>query len=168
MTLYNAKVTAEFIAQRDIKVELDKREKHTAERQWDFEFAEMHQCVIDPMQTLYEGAEYDTTHKFFNNCDYKHVNRFNEIHISSWILQRFIEGTTNFVVAWKYINRPPWTRNLEAGDMIKYKILDHIPVPEILQAIVEKTTCRGFTIKANYDMIDTIKQALKERQAYEI
>ena len=68
--IYNGKVSAEFIRQRDIKVEKDGRDFHSATRQWDFEFPEYHQSSLNNGHVLYEGFEYDTTHSFFGNCDF--------------------------------------------------------------------------------------------------
>jgi hypothetical protein len=41
MTVYKGKVTKEFIERRDQQVLKDKRDRVTAERQWDFEFPDV-------------------------------------------------------------------------------------------------------------------------------
>lgn len=145
MTVYKGKVTKEFIDRRDVHVAADDRPYDVAMRQWDFEFPEHHQCSIESGHVLYEGYEFDTVHDFFGNCDFKHVNRHNEFHISPYILKQIRNKTTDYIVAWKYKNKD-WSRPLEEGDSVQYEILDYIPSYEILQALEEKTDVRGFTI----------------------
>lgn len=146
MVVYKGKVTKEFIDRRNEQVAEDKRPHDIAMRQWDFEFPEHHQCSIPSGHVLYEGYEYDTTHDFFGNCDFKHVNRHNEFHISPYILKQISNRITDYIVLWKYKNKD-WSRPLEEGESVQYEILDYIPSHEILQAIEEKTDVRGFTIK---------------------
>jgi hypothetical protein len=146
MTVYKGKVTKAFIDRRDSQVAADDRDYNVAMRQWDFEFPEHHQCSIPGGHKLYEGYEYDTTHPFFGNCDFKHVNRFNEFHISPYILKQLQKGKINHIVAWRFLEKD-WGKSLQEGDEVKYSILEYIPTSEILTAIQEKSEIRGFTIK---------------------
>jgi hypothetical protein len=146
MTVYKGKVTKAFIDRRDSQVAADDRDYNVAMRQWDFEFPEHHQCSIPGGHKLYEGYEYDTNHPFFGNCDFKHVNRFDEIHISPYILKQLQKGKINHIVAWRFLEKD-WDKSLQEGDEVKYSILEYIPTSEILTAIQEKSEIRGFTIK---------------------
>ena len=147
MVVYKGKVTRAFIDRRDEKVAGDSRDRQTAERQWDFEFPEHHQCSISSGHKLYEGYEYDTVHQFFGRCDFKYVNRFKEIHIFPFIFKQINAGKIDHIVAWKYKNIKTWSLNLEEGDEVQYEILDYIPVAEVLNSIKENNEVRGFTIK---------------------
>jgi len=145
--IYKGKVTQEFIKRRDKLVAEDKRHESQKwkERQWDFEFPEYHQCSIESSgHKIYEGYEADTEHQFFGKCDFKHVNRFNEIHISKYIQKAMKSGKIDHIVAWKFAPHPSlWANTLQEGDIVKYEIIDYIPVNEILSG---KNEIRGFTI----------------------
>ena len=144
-TIYKGVVSKEFVTRRDKQVAEDKRDYDTAMRQWDFEYPEYHQSKVGG-HTIYHGYEYDTKHPFFGNCDFKHVNRFDEIHISPYILKQLQKGKIDHIVAWKFLEKD-WSRSLQEGDEVKYTILEYIPTSEILTAIQEKSEIRGFTIK---------------------
>jgi hypothetical protein len=146
MTVYKGKVTKEFIDRRDSQVAADDRDYDVAMRQWDFEFPEHHQCSIPGGHKLYEGYEYDTTHPFFGNCDFKHVNKNNEFHISPYILKQLQSKKIDHIVTWKYKNKD-WSRPLQEGDSVQYEVLEYIPASEVLTSIQEKTEVRGFTVK---------------------
>lgn len=147
MTVYKGKATKEFIDRRDQQVAEDNREYDVAMRQWDFEFPEHHQCSIATSgHTMYEGYDHDTDHEFFGACDFKHVNRNNEFHISPYILHQIKQGKIDHIVLWKYKNKD-WSRPLQEDDSVQYEILDYIPSNEILFALDEKADVRGFTIR---------------------
>ena len=144
-TIYKGVVSKEFVTRRDKQVAEDKRDYDTAMRQWDFEYPEHHQSQLGD-HAIYSGYEYDTKHPSFGNCDFKHVNRFNEIHISSYILKQLKNGKIDHIVAWKFLEKD-WSKPLQEGDEVMYSILEYIPTSEILTAIQEKSEIRGFTIK---------------------
>lgn len=144
-TIYKGVVSKEFVTRRDKQVAEDKRDYNTAMRQWDFEYPEYHQSKVSG-HTIYAGYEYDTEHTFFGNCDFKHINRFDEIHISPYILEQLQKGKINHIVAWRFLEKD-WGKSLQEGDEVKYTILEYIPTSEILTAIQEKSEIRGFTIK---------------------
>ena len=145
--IYKGKVTKEFVDRRDHQVAKDNRDYDEAMRQWDFEFPEHHQSsIVTSGHRLYEGFDHDTDHDFFGACDFKHVNRFNQFHISPYILKQIKKGKIDHVVLWKYKNKD-WSRHLEEGDVVQYEILDYIPTDEIIFALKEKNEVRGFTIR---------------------
>jgi|TARA_B110000908_G_C10267011_1_gene465198 hypothetical protein len=150
--IYNGKVSAEFIRQRDVKVEKDKRDFHSATRQWDFEFPEYHQASLNNGHILYEGFEYDTTHKFFGNCDFKHVNAKQQIHISKYIYDKLCKGIIEHIVTWKFVDRN-WKQHLAENDIIKYDVLDYISTDDILRAISDNTSICGCTINLGNGII---------------
>ena len=145
---YKGKVTKDFIDHRNKMVANDSRAESDEwkERQWDFEFPEYHQCSIPSSgHKIYEGYEADTEHDFFGRCDFKHVNRFNEFTISTYIHEAMEKGKIDHIIPWKFAPHPSlWAKTLQEGDVVKYEILDYIPVNEILSG---KKQVRGFTIK---------------------
>jgi hypothetical protein len=145
---YKGKVSPEFIQTRNTKVSEDRRPKDVALRQWDFEFVEYHQSSVSLTgHKIYEGYEYDTVHEFFGNCDFKHVNRNNEFHISPYILKQLKSELIDHIVLWRFVSHPGnWKRPLEEGDSVQYEILDYIPRQEVLETIKKKSDLRGFTI----------------------
>jgi hypothetical protein len=147
MTVYKGKVTKEFIERRDQQVLKDKRDRVTAERQWDFEFPEHHLASIPTSgHKLYEGYDHDTDHEFFGACDFKHVNRFGEFHISPYIRKQLHEGKIEHIVLWKYKHKD-WSRSLQEGDTVQYEVIDYIQSDEIISALNQKCEVRGFTIR---------------------
>lgn len=147
MMTFKGTVTKEFVDRRNKQVAEDKRDHDVAMRQWDFEFPEHHQCsIVTSGHRLYKGYDHDTDHDFFGACDFKHVNRFNEFHISPYILRQIKKGKIDHIVLWKYKNKD-WSRPLEEGDSVQYEILDYIPADEIIFALKEDNEVRGFTIK---------------------
>ena len=145
---YKGKVSPEFILTRDVKVSQDRRPRDVALRQWDFEFVEYHQSSVPSTgHKIYEGYEYDTAHEFFGNCDFKHVNRNKEFHISKYILKQLQTEVIDHLVLWRFVRHPGnWQRPLEEGDLVQYEILDYIPRQEVLETIEKKSDLRGFTI----------------------
>lgn len=147
MTVYKGKASKEFIARRDKQVAEDKRDYDVAMRQWDFEFPEHHLASIPTSgHKIYDGYDHDTDHEFFGACDFKHVNRFDQFHISPYIQRQISEGKIDHIVLWKYKNKD-WSRALQEGDTVQYEILDYIPIDEIIFALNEKSDVRGFTIR---------------------
>jgi len=142
MMKFKGKVTKEFIDRRNKKVEDDERDENIEwkERQWDFEFPERHQSSIETSgHEIHEGYEYDTVHKFFGHCDFKHVNRFDQIHISPYIQKCINEGKIDHIVAWKFSPHPSlWHNTLQEGDVVYYEILDYIPADHVLKNLEGK------------------------------
>jgi hypothetical protein len=146
---FKGTVSVEFINRRNELVKKDNRDTEKAMRQWDFEYPEYHQCLIPSSgHHMFEGYEYDTQHIFFDNCDFKYVNKSNGIHISKFILQSLKEGIIDHIVAWKYINKD-WSRALQEGDSVQYEILEYIPTSEILGRFNIENGVRGFTINCD-------------------
>lgn len=144
---FKGTVSSEFIERRNEIVKKDRRPVEVAERQWDFEFPEYHQCLIPSTgHRIYSGYEYDTEHDFFGNCDFKYLNKRNEIHISHYILKQLEEGKIDHIIPWSYISKN-WSRSLEEGDTVQYEILDHIPPSEILSSMNVEHAVRGITFK---------------------
>lgn len=146
---YKGKVTESFISRREMKVKEDHRGESTARRQWDFEFVEHHQASVPSTgHIIYEGYEYDTIHPFFGNCDFKHVNRFNEFHISPYILGQLRVGEIDHIVLWRFVNHPQnWKNSLQINDEVQYEILDYVSNIEVLRAIDDDTDVNGFTVR---------------------
>ena len=135
---FKGRVTKEFIARRNKKVAEDTRDESIQwkERQWDFEFPEHHQAAMEGSgHVLYEGYEYDTNHEaFFGHCDFKHVNRFDEITLSKYIQKCIREEKIDHIVAWKFSPHPSlWHNTLQEGDVVNYTILDYIPAKVVLE-----------------------------------
>ncbi len=134
-------VTKEFIARRDKQVKKDGRNKSIEwkERQWDFEFPEQHQCTIESSgHEIHEGYSHDTVHKFFGHCDFKHVNRFNQVHISPYIQKCIKEEKIDHIVTWKFTPHPSlWHNTLQEGDVVYYEVLDYIPANHVLDNLEE-------------------------------
>jgi len=145
---YKGKVPKSFIDRRETKVKEDDRDEHLARRQWDFEFIEHHQASLPSTgHSIYEGYEYDTVHPFFGNCDFKHVNKSNQFHISPYILRQLETGTIDHIVLWRFIRHPGnWKRPLQEGDEVQYEILDYASGYEVMNAIDKKIDVKGFTV----------------------
>lgn len=142
MMKFKGKVTKEFIDRRNKLVAEDDRDQDIEwkERQWDFEFPEHHQCSIgNSGHSIYEGYEADTVHEFFGKCDFKHVNRFDKIHISPYIRKHIEKGNIDHIVAWKFSPHPSlWHHSLEEGDIVEYEILDYIPADKVLELLDDR------------------------------
>lgn len=149
---YKGKVNKDFVSRRESKVKEDDREENIARRQWDFEFVEHHQASIPSTgHVIYEGYEYDTIHPFFGNCDFKHVNRFDEFHISPYILKQLKSAEIDHIVLWRFVKHPrEWKESLQLNDEVHYEILDYVSGYEVLKAIEEDTDVKGFTVKTEF------------------
>jgi len=146
MTKYKGIVTEDFITRRNEIASTDTRTGIDPYRQWDFEFVEFHQASLNNGHTVYEGYEYDTTHKFFGNCDFKHVNSKREVTISAYIRDKLERGIIDNIVAWSYIKKD-WSKNFEVGDAVHYQIIGYIPRDLVLDALKTGNETHGLTIK---------------------
>jgi hypothetical protein len=128
MSRYKGKVAKEFIVRRDERIAEDNRENLDPYFQWDCEFVEWHQAKVDPFQTLYDGYEYDTTHKVLGNIDYKIYSKAG-VHVSPYIQKQIIEGKIDKLGIWMWIK--PYKR-LELGESVEYEIIDFVDAKQAL------------------------------------
>ena len=108
MSLYKGKVAKEFIVRRDERIAEDKRSNVDPYFQWDCEFVEWHQAKVDPFQTLYDGYEYDTTHKVLGNIDYKIYSKAG-VHVSPYIQKQILEGKIDKLGIWMWVKPVSYT-----------------------------------------------------------
>jgi hypothetical protein len=134
-------VSAEFIEKRDVHVERVMREENVKEenaiRRWDCEFPEHHQSLIDPSQTLFEGNDVHSHHRFdtideeLGNCDYKQ-NSKEGVHISSYIYDTCKAGIIDHIVVWEWANSNRHKR-LYINDEVSYIILGAVTAQQIIE-----------------------------------
>ena len=129
---YTATVFQDFIDRRQERIDEDDRTDVNPYFQWDAEFVEWHQSITDPMQAMYEGYEYDTTHEVYGNLDYKMYSK-EGVKVSSYIQKQIADGKIKHLVVWK------WTdgyKQLYLNQEIRYTILGIVSAEEALTKIV--------------------------------
>lgn len=135
--IYAGIVSPEFIAHRDRKAPSYNAGIFGA----DAEFPEYHQVEIDPMQTLFEGWEYDTDHSVLHLAlDYKMYSQ-DGIHVSKPIQRAIKKGKTDALVIWRWL---PEYKELQAWMQVKYEILGIVDAKEALKKLNAKNR---FTFK---------------------
>ena len=133
MTVYKAKVNKEFIKHRDSII----NKRNAGIRGADSEFVEFHQAKIDPMQTLYEHATYDTYHMILGRIDYKQFSEAG-VHISEWIQKQIAAGKIDVLGIWKWYPKNQW-EELKEGMVVQYEILDFVNAKTALEFLDKET-----------------------------
>ena len=135
MVVYKGRVDADFIKHRNNII----RKRDAGIRGADSEFVEFHQAKVDPMQTLYERATYDTYHKILGRIDYKQYSK-DGVHVSEWIQEQIKLKKIDMLGIWKWYPSNTWTK-LEEGMTVQYEILDYVDAQMALKYI-DTTTNR--------------------------
>lgn len=133
MTVYKAKVDKTFIAHRN-KIA---PHRNAGIRGADCEFVEYHQAKVDPMQTINEKWEWDTTHSILGNIDYKQYSK-NGIHVSIAIQEQIKKGNIHVLGIWQWYPNNKYVE-LQEGMVIQYKILDFVDAKSALASIDKET-----------------------------
>lgn len=129
---YTATVFQDFIDRRQERVDEDTRTDVNPYFQWDSEFPEWHQSLTDPLQTMYEGYEFDTIHEMYRNLDYKMYSK-EGVKVSPYIQKQINAGKIDHLVVWK------WTdgyKQLYLNQEVKYTILGVVPAKEAAAKLV--------------------------------
>jgi len=136
---FTTKPPGKFIAHRDYQVDrcTAKGDTRNLYQRWDSEFPEWHQCSVDPKQTLFEGNQTLTHHAFdtidedYDNCDYKQYAQ-KGIHLSSYVYDMIVNGTTNHVIVWEWANGNRHNRLYENQE-VSYTVLGAVPASYIIK-----------------------------------
>lgn len=133
MTVYKAKVDKEFIKHRNNII----KKRDAGIRGADSEFVEFHQAKVDPMQTLYERATYDTYHTILGRMDYKQYAEAG-VHVSEWIQEQIRLNKIDVLCIWKWYPKNQW-QELEEGMVVQYEILDIVNAKTALEFLDKET-----------------------------
>ena len=137
---YKAKVSPEFIKRRDKIISEELKKPHNKDKtandiyyRWDAELPEHHQSAIDNLQELYEGIEYDTTHRILKNLDYKQ-NSKEGVHVSNYIQEQIAKNKIQYLVIWEWLPNN-FHRVLIENNVVEYKIIAIVNAKEALELL---------------------------------
>jgi len=137
---YKTKVSKDFIQRRDKKIaDALKNPKNKGKSKedfyyrWDAELPEHHQSAIDNLQELYEGFEYDTTHRILKNLDYKQ-NSKSGVHVSDYIQEQIAKNNVQYLVIWEWMPHN-LHRVLKEDSVVEYKIIAVVNAKEALELL---------------------------------
>lgn len=144
---YKAKVTKDFIESRNKKIAgALKNPKNAGKKEedfyyrWDAELPEYHQSIIDDLQELYEGFEYDTTHQILKNLDYKQ-DSYAGVHVSDYIQEQIDEGNIQYLVIWKWLPNNKHHVLIEES-VVEYEIVAIVDAKEARELLKKSTNNR--------------------------
>lgn len=129
---YKATVAQDFIDRRQVRVDQDDRTDVDPYFQWDSEFAEWHQCIVDPQQKIYEGYEFDTIHEELDHLDYKLYSQ-EGVKLSPYIQRQIAAGKIDNIVVWKWKNG---YKRLYLNQEVEYTIIGIVPAKLALEHTV--------------------------------
>ena len=142
---YKGKPDEKFIGQRDTRAPKYKLGFFGA----DCEFPEYHQSLIDPNQSLYTGAAWDTTHVKLKNQDYKLITKEGKVHVGDWPKKQIRLGNIHHLVIWKW--DAPY-KQLYLNQEVGYTILGIVDAKTILK-VLEETNSNYF----DFNQIEKVK-----------